>query len=198
MKKRSITGFITSLLFCSTTYAVLPGFYIGLQPGYSMLHYNNSILNATSSNITNNGFGGRVYGGYQFSPVWGTELGFEQFATAKFNRVTANGVSNISGSSNINAIDLVLKGTYPLGNSGFDAFAKAGGAYEMTSISNIISTHGGPNSANQFLFTYGFGFDYDICPELVTDLTWMRIQNSGGTTTTNADLLTLGLGYYFG
>ena len=204
MKKNLVTALIASTLAMTTSaYAILPGFYVGAQPGYSMLHYNNSTLNATTSSINNNGFGARVYGGYQFSQTWSTELGFEQFAVATFSNVTANnGVSNIYGTAKINAIDLVGKLTYPLSNSGFEVFGKLGGAYTIASISNVISNNGGPNSTNKFLFTYGLGLSYDICPEIGTDLTWMRIQNSGSnnntTSITNADLFSAGISYYFG
>lgn len=194
MKKLGVVFLASGLtLICPHLHALIPGPYLGGQLGYSRLDYSLANLNATSGTINSDGVGGRIYGGYQFNKYWSTELGYEKFSSANFNNLMPN---NRSGNSEVSAIDLIEKGNYPLGECGLSIFAKAGGAYTMNNVSNVITNNGGPRTVDKLLFTYGLGFNYQFSPKVISDLTWMRIQNN--QTVPNADLITLGLSYNFG
>lgn len=196
MKKRNIALSCLALLPISASLALLPGFYVGGQLGWSNVYYTPSTINAKTADFTTSGGGGRAYLGYQFNKLLSTELGYSKLYNASISNATIGTKTALSGSAQYSTIDLVGKGTVALSDSGFDIFAKAGGAYVMTQMASNITNAGGPNSVNKFAFTFGAGFDYSICPQVVTDLTYTRVVKTNEVP--NADLTSIGLAYYFG
>lgn len=178
----------------------MPGFYIGGQIGYAESYYNdgdfNSTNTTTSPSINNTGAGGRAYIGYQFNPYIGTELGYSILNNVTVRTLDAGGYSNIQGSIQNKAFDFVLKGTYPLIDSGFNIYVKAGGALLSRNTSAILCTASGVCDTTSGLFTYGGGFTYNILPHVPLDFSWTRIQQN--THIPNADLAAVGIGYSFG
>lgn len=182
-----------SLFLTSVCQALISGPYLGLQLGYGTINYGLSDIPSSQGSIQDGGFAGRVYGGYQISKYWATELGYEQFSSVSFNNVTSQ---DVSGTSKVSAFDWVGKFIYPLGESDFSLSAKAGGAYTVNKISGSVSQASSLSSTNVLQFTYGVGLNYSITPWVVTDLTWTIIQNTSSMPSSN--LYTLGLSYFFG
>lgn len=209
MRRLSSVIFLSaSTLFTSLSYAVAvptggaPGFYVGGQFGYSELYYTNSMLNATNTtgsftpSINNTGAGGRAYVGYQINPYFGTEVGYTYYNNAKIKSLDAGGYSNVSGTIQERATDLVLRATYPLINSGFNIYAKAGIALLSRTTSAVLCSASGVCDVTAGLFTYGGGFTYNILPKVPLDFSWTRVQQNNNIS--NADLAAIGIGYNFG
>ncbi|EKD74821.1 MAG: hypothetical protein ACD_44C00325G0002 [uncultured bacterium] len=176
-------------------YAILPGFYLGLQGGYSEVYYSPGDLNSTYSltTINNTGVGGRAFLGYQLNTYWGAEIGFSKFASADVQHLNAQGDS---GDIKEQAFDAVLKGSYPLLDSGFNIYAKAGGAVAKRQVAGSLQSSGLASINHNLLFTYGGGATYNLTRHIPIDFSWTRIQHN--ETITNADLMAVGIAYYFG
>ncbi len=198
---RTATTLSTLLAISTAVYAVaipngaLPGFYLGGQTGYSELYYTRSSFNASSGNINNAGIGGRAYFGYQLNHYIGGEAGYTAYAMADTNNMTVNS-QTVSGTIRHQAYDVVLKGTYPLVDSGFNLYGKAGVAYTRKTVSWILCATGGQCAANAALFTYGVGATYNLWPNVPIDFSWTRVEHN--TDISNSDLAAIGIAYYFG
>lgn len=192
MQKKLSYGLLLGLLSSSTAYAVFPGPYAGLTLGEAYTHYSASNTGLSSATVDNNGFGGSVYGGYQFNPNWGVELAYVQFPSTRFTNIT--GGAGSSGTVNENAVQLMLKGTAPISDLGFNITAKAGAAWINATASHAFSNGGAPDQA-RVTPAYGVGLSYDVTPSTPLEVSWTRIQNSGNIQ--DADLLGLSLTYFF-
>ena len=97
------------------------GIYLGAQAGYTRSHYD---LDAyLGEDFKKNELAGRVYLGYQLNQYLGLETGFTMLA----------GTDLPDGFGDVRSThwDLLLKAGAPLGDSGFRADLKAGGAHVM-------------------------------------------------------------------
>lgn len=176
-------------LFTSPCFAAYDGFYFGIAGGAANTHYKASNINdVTSAEIDNTGFGGRVYGGYQWTRNWAGELSYTWYPTTSFNNINGTGAH---GSISENATDLILKAMLPLGCK-FAVYAKAGVAYVNADRNGFLPQ----KDQSGFCPTYGGGFSYDVNPNVPIVVTWMRVQESNPMA--NADLLSLGIEYHFG
>ena len=199
--------------FATTGYAVESGFYMGVQIGNSKVNNGASTVQINSHKIgpikvygtevvtpSNTGMAERIYVGGQYNPFAAVELGFTHYAPSTFN-VTAP-TSTLTGNPQIRtiAIDLVGKGIFPVGNSGFGIFGKAGlaaasqsksGSLQVNSLGQPISGQGNKTSAN---LIYGLGVSYDVTQSWVADLTWSQIKAAGGIPTST--FLALGFSYH--
>lgn len=178
------------------------------------LGYSNVTPIAFGSSSRDTGFAGRLYMGYQLNCNFATEFGWSKFSNMTTNasesavdNVTGGPLfANVSGRLKTDVLDLVLKGILPL-EFNFNVYAKGGVAYLMDRV-NASGTITEPffalsgrasNNSNKFYPTFGLGITYDITPCLVGEFAWSHVQKVGGNSnTSNTDLITLGLGYYFG
>lgn len=206
MKFVKLTGLATAIFaafFFSPAHAIEAGPYIGGQVGQTNIHNLPRDVQTGTTPATvrttpsNTGFGGRVFGGYQFNRYGAVEGGYTYYSpsTYKPNVTTNCGDPQIRES----AFDVVGKGILPIGS--FGAFAKAGiavvrqsasGTLTTTTITNCGSEGGTTTSAKA---TAGVGVSYDINQNLVADLSFTRVF--GGGKIQPADLIALGISYHF-
>ena len=185
--KKIILALILSVM-TSVTFA--GPYYLGTDLGYSNTHYNGDALGA---NDDTTGFGARLFGGYQFSEYFASELGWTHFAAAKGNRVS---------SLYEHAYDLSVVGHYPLRDSGLSIFAKLGLAYIQAEKNYVGQGH---TYANLIRPTYGVGVASALTPHWSVDMQLSRIQGKSSAYTgfdsssnlPNADLYTVGAIYRF-
>lgn len=201
MKKPVLTlAMLSGLLITTGAQAAGEGAYVGGELGYGNIYQPKASAGLSSSGKSG-GIAGRIFGGYQFSDYFGTELGFTKFsnATIKFTQGTLTG----NGTIKSYAVDAVLKGIVPFQN-GFNLFGKLGAAYLDESSNNVTVTGAGgvsgtgSGSTDKVLPTFGLGAGYDINQNFTTDLSWLRIQATGNTNLQSTDLITAGLIYNFG
>jgi hypothetical protein len=209
-----------------------PGFYAGVEAGFDNTHYNATDVlseartaNAQSilfnypsaflyGNVDDQGNGGRLFAGYQFTQFLALEAGYTQFH--KTTSVGA-GIIPISRSENVSIInpfyqysgeltehaaDLVGKLTYPLGY-GFGVFAKAGVAYIASDRYINITTiqYDGRAIPAGTLFaksyqsvepTYGAGINYCI-PNTPLNISAAYTEIAGGGGISRASLISFGI-----
>ncbi|MBI5447452.1 MAG: outer membrane beta-barrel protein [Gammaproteobacteria bacterium] len=174
----------------------LPGFYLGGQMGYTQLGYDDGDFTNSSSitRVNNDGIGGRVYFGYQINHYFGAEAGYTLYGMA---RVTGfNNNSSLGGDIRHQALDIVLKGTYPLVDSGFNIYGKAGVAFVKETASQTLITAADYSDNNATLFTYGAGATYNIWPQVPLEFSWTQVLHNNEIA--NSSLAAIGIGYYFG
>jgi opacity protein-like surface antigen len=188
-QKILVSSFAAAMAFSGAAFASAPGFYAGVQAGWSNLS-NTPNMPGVSVDTKGAAFGLRA--GYQFDQNWAVEAGYTRLAKAKF---TYPGVG--SASMNLNVFDVVGKGTYGFDN-GFGIYAKAGVAHVRTSASGNIDGDNynlGSNSATRPVA--GVGVKYDFNQNVSVDVGVTRIFK-GGKMDFNADTVMAGVTYNFG
>jgi OOP family OmpA-OmpF porin len=199
---------IASLTAAGLAAAASNGIYVGGGLGYGTIYDSPQDAFVTSVTDGHGGLSGRVFGGYQFTPLIGLEFGYTKFSnTTVYYTNDANFTGNTyTGAASVvtYAIDLVAKGTIPLRN-GFSLFGKLGiaGINENPGTVTLTTTADDSTATldinhNGVFPTFGLGVGYEINKELTTDLSWMRMQHVGNSKVLSTDLVVLGLVYYFG
>jgi OOP family OmpA-OmpF porin len=205
IKQRILAAAILSVIATTASSAGLNGPYVGGDVGYGDIHQSHvGYLNTTSS--SSGGIAGRVFGGYQFSPMYAMEIGY-----TKFSNADVKGTSNVlTGVSKANfdtyGIDFVGRVQLVLGG-GFNIFGKVGAAY-IKEISTVNGTSSAPGSVganvhysdmeNKVFPTFGVGASYEFNLNILGDVSWMHVQHLGDNPVRNTDFVGLGLTYNFG
>lgn len=175
-------------------------FYLGIGAGYADTHWDNMVNGTTVSGLSvkDNGFAGRVFGGYNFNRFLAIEAGWTYLPKAKYQvaGVTTNTLKNY-------AVDLDGKVTAPL-VEGFGVYGKLGVGYLHTK-GTLSTTFGNTNSISHVGPVVGAGVSYHVTPNLVGDLGWTRYSGDGkidASTSTykyqpNPDVVLLSVAYEF-
>jgi opacity protein-like surface antigen len=186
---------------CST-YAVAPGFYMGIMAGPAT---NNAgtvqakTLSGTPPTTTvspkSNQFGSHMYLGYKGNQYAAAEFGFTYFSTIVYDN---KGVETCSGTeARARDLDAVLKLSYPY--AGFEPYIKAGAAivYSMTSggLNSSATSCGKTQYSNQVKPTYSLGVGYDLSQNWVADISFNRLIVPGSIS--SMTYLGLGISYHF-
>ncbi|OGT45017.1 MAG: hypothetical protein A3E83_05900 [Gammaproteobacteria bacterium RIFCSPHIGHO2_12_FULL_41_20] len=191
-KLRNLMFAFVAMSGINQSYAIAESFYIGGQAGRSNLHNKTQTITSGSNtelvSASNTGFGGRIFGGYQYTYL-GFETGFTYYYPSKYSNSITVGTPSITTT----ALDFVGKGTW-VSPIGLGVYGKAGIAIAFLGQSGSIN--GGGNST-KVRPTAGVGVSYDFAQTWVADVSWSRIFSAGGTTFQNADLIALGLSYHF-
>ncbi len=173
---------------------------MGSNVGYTNTHYGVSdYTSMTVASVSNTGLGVRPFAGYAFTQNWSLEAGYTRFANTTFENIQlapGNTISStntlVNGNVNQSSWDMVVKGALPFEN-GFGVYAKGGGAYVSARNDNGLSVY---SNVNKMRPVYGLGSTYDFNANVTADIDWSHIAKGSGIE--NADLVSAGLGYYFG
>jgi len=183
---------IAAGLFISTASfaSVSPSWYLGLQLGWTDTNYSSSDLDGVSTaSIDSDGFGGRVYGGYQHNENIAFEIGYTYFAETDVDNIGGGGGPD--GDITQYAIDATVKPMFPL-TYGLVVYARLGVAYVKPNDSSAVAS----DLDSEFNYLYGPGISYDITDNVVVDFSYTRINGSGDTEDT--ELAAIGIQYHFG
>ncbi len=170
------------------------GFYAGGSIGQAKFGGFCSAVSGFSCDDKDTAF--RIFGGYQFHPNIGVELGYANLGKGKFSG-TQSGVS-FSGEEKLTAWDLVAVGSWPLA-TGFSVFGKLG-VYHGEAKANVTGSSGGfsavgTGSASGSDLTLGLGAGYDFNRNLGARLEWQHYN--GFSDADNVDVFSLGVVYRF-
>jgi len=169
-------------------------FYAGLSLGQSKFGDECNQLSGFSCDDKDTAF--RIFGGYQFHPNIGVELGYADLGKAKFS--TSGSGGSVSGEEKFTAWDLVAVGSYPIG-TGFSVFGKLGLYYGKAeaSATAAIGAFGASASASDTGtdFTYGLGAGFDFNKNIGARIEWQRYN--GFSDASNLDVLSVGVLYRF-
>lgn len=161
------------------------GFVFGLEAGYANTHWSNLDIQGVS--ISDSGFAGRVFLGYDFNQFIGLETGYIYLPKS-----TADG---FDGSITNYAFDFLAKLAVPV-TSGLSLYAKAGLGYLRSNLSTDFNDGGDRSTVNA---AFGVGAGYEVIPNLALNLSWMRYTGNGSLNSSDyqpsPDALLFGLSY---
>jgi len=176
MSARAIVLFVAAIFLPSAALAQQGQFYAGIGFGQGRVAVPNldpvtlngiTFVSSSSGKSTDTGF--KVYGGYQFTPTWGLELGFSNLGnnyTANVNATAGGATTALTGFASVQSLHLAGTGTLPLGKSGFSAFGKLGLSSNKIDIGNICSgttcVAGGTASSSRTDVLLGAGMQYAV------------------------------------
>ena len=123
--------------------------------------------------------GGKIYGGYSFTPSFGLEAGYATFGKFK----------SAAGSLKADGFYADAVGTLPLGY-GFSALGRVG-VFNGKLDSSLAGDDRGTS------YKVGAGVQYDFDPKLGIRGEWERYRFDALGTKSNADMYSVGLNYKF-
>jgi opacity protein-like surface antigen len=190
--------------FCTSSYAVAPGFYVGLMEGPATNSAGTqqaqvSATTTTPATAKSNQWGSRIYMGYKINQYAGVEGGLNYFSTIRYDTKEVNTCSSVT--ARVRDFDVVGKADYPLGS--VDLFGKAGVAITYLTTSGALNPGSDPNNSScgksqyttKYNPTFSVGASYDLSQNWVADLSWNR--TSVGSAVGNVDFFALGISYHF-
>ena len=187
LRKQLLIALLASIALCSATSALADAgaAYVGFQGGYTNLDLDTSDFPTSGgvTNVSNNSYGLRLLGGYQFAKHWAAELGLTWFNSTD---VTASGTKqDVSQWS----VELAAKGILPIKDA-FSFYSKLGPSY-------ISQDRGGSlgNDEEQVTLYYAVGFQYDFKRNISFDISfnqWVGVGDLG-----SAYLIAGGISYSF-
>lgn len=133
----------------------------------------------------------KVFGGYEFDPVWGIEAGYDNFASTKF-KFTTDAMQPGTGDSNGYGVYFAGKGRYPI-NEQWEAYAKLGVAFSH----RHTSTSAGMNFKEDDTGVYaGAGLQWSFYPRWDFILEYERFGKNKPNGA-KADVFSFGTRYSF-
>jgi OOP family OmpA-OmpF porin len=195
IKNLSILAMIAGTV--STAYATGQGGYFGLMLGQSNLNGQNQTV-TISPGVTEtvqpegSGIGSGLFAGYNMNQYAAIEADFIFFSSMSYKTPTfSNDLKTRAG-----AFALLGKGMLPFWNSGFDIFAKLGGAYFYTKTSGKVEDVSiGTSTSSVFRPAIALGVSYDMTQNWVAELTYTSIRYSNSQIK-NPGILALGISYH--
>ncbi|MFZ2314300.1 MAG: outer membrane beta-barrel protein [Gammaproteobacteria bacterium] len=194
----------TTAAVAFNTYAVGPGFYMGVMTGPATNNGGTVYVQPAPGSTTlvqanprSNQWGSSIYLGNKINQYASIEGGINYFSTIQYS--TKNNVQTCSGLSVRNRdLHIVGKGEFPL--SDFSIFGKAGVAVVYQTVSGGFNTGingqcGKNQYTNKFSPTFSIGAGYDLSQSWVADVSWTRILVGGQSS--SVDFLGFGISYHF-
>jgi OOP family OmpA-OmpF porin len=144
----------------------------------------------------------KIFGGYQFTPYLGLEVGYNDFGRISSDASVVFGGSTFAGNAKIEAtaFELTGIGSLPLGHQ-FSLYGKLGVYYAETKSSADIRQTTAPfasgsasASDNNTNLTFGFGARYDIMRNIAVRAEWQRFSKVGSDSTGKGDIDVLAIG----
>jgi opacity protein-like surface antigen len=174
-----------------------PGFYLGVQKGYSAVHYPQHFYPGYYAHSTKgDGIATRVYGGFDLNHYLAMEFGVAYFYQPKF--IGVNYASWFTGITKNNIVFLWAKAMWPI-NPQWTLYGNLGIGYIARS-SFIL------NKSNHWIvfkdreiptLTYGMGTAYLLWPRWSMDLTWLHAPKQANDYLPASNLIAIGIRYKF-
>lgn len=186
-----------SLLVSSTVHSLgLSGLYIGLQGGYSDVHYTNDDLldeNHYAQKITYQGFAPRVFLGYNIIPYFAPELSVIYFTKPRFYHIDD---SDQTVEIKNNIVSVVGRFNLPV-FKGLTINGKAGAGYIVRNgiVHNNIRLL---PEGNFVTAIYGAGINYAWTQRWSADATWMQAPSNSRHRLPTSNYYGVGIMYRFG
>lgn len=181
------------------------GFFVGLQGGYGLTHWDNienhNTFNANVNVSRESGFVGRVFGGYMFNKYLGAEAGWAYLPS----RIKVRAASNTSSETTVHNWAADISGVFvvPIQDQ-FGVFTKVGLNYfnsnSAPDMENSTSTNLQEDDLGSWNVVYGAGVFYDVMPQIRVTAAWKRYTGHGDVNDKyqpNPDVFLLGLQYRF-
>lgn len=171
------------------------GASVGLAEARSVCNTNWLPAGTTIGGCDNSDQGWKVYGGYQFTPHWGAEVGYLDFGRQRW-AVAVGGALPATAEAEITAWQLVGTGTYPI-TPEFAVFGKLGlyrSSADVRASGTGVSVSASGDSTD---YMWGVGARWNFGRNLSMRIEWERFNNTGSNTTGTTDMDMLSIGAMF-
>ena len=171
------------------------GWYMGASIGQA--YYKHTCDGAPAGITCNNDdTAWRVFGGYQFKPSFGIELGFHTLGSVA---AQGSGPATVTQSADVRAVDVVYVGSWAMTNR-LALITKLGfyfGKMQVAAHPSGITRGWESRSTNDI--TYGLGIGYELTDHADFRLEWQHFGHFGTGNAPDLDihLFTLGAVYRF-
>lgn len=192
----SIATSITLLAVASTpalaAMSAASGWYLEVTGGGSK-QQNDSNGSLSSKNV---GMAGNGAIGYKFMPYVAGEAGYTQYS-----RVDLKSGGTLALKNRPYDYHAAIKGIIPIGNSGFEPFAKVGVArlktkYQVKDSDAVLAAGASSSDKSSTGYYLGAGAQYYFMPELAVVAQWARAHGNSDATG-SMDLYSVGLSFIF-
>lgn len=188
--KRVIFATLISIAAAFSATAMAQG-YIGVAAGQSDFKVDCSGTSSCDTNDT----GGKVYGGFMYTPNFGVEISYFDLGKAKAAGTDPD-LGIYSGSVKTDGFGLFAVALAPIDN--FSVFAKLGIASTKTKIDVSSSLLGSDSeSKRQTDFAWGLGAGYEFTKNFGARLEFERFRIKLADEKKDADFVSLGVTYRF-
>ena len=134
--------------------------------------------------------GGKIYGGFKFTPNWGAEISYFHFGKAK----ATLGLDSSELKASAFGAGVAFSGVL---TPGWTGVARLGVARVKTEVSATVGGISASDSENKTKAYYGVGIGYMLMPNLSIDATADFTKWKFDTDTDNVRLLSFGVTYSF-
>ena len=137
----------------------------------------------------------RFAGGYQFTPMWGTEVSYGDYGSASLGSFMGTPLGNWEASG----FQISGTGTFPLG-AGFDLIGKVGIAQTKLELNYSPAIGGGSDTATSTKLAAGIGAQYNVSKNITIRAQYEdlgKVGNDATTGTSKVTLLTAGVVFKF-
>lgn len=184
------------MVYPKISLAVPNGVYISGLLGSADLKYSTNSQHVAPASKDADHFAWRVDAGYKYNPNLAIELGYINWPDTNFKNV----LGSDSGKLDITqrSADLMGVFSYPI-NAAASIYAKGGITYiKATKDVNQDAHFLGVNSKKVETFNpiFGLGGNYEFYPNLLAELSWLRIPSGSGIAT--SDFFGIGLTFFVG
>ena len=169
--KKILGATIVAATFLTSFSAYAEGAYVSIDGGQA--NYSGDLAQGWDPN---NSFSYQIAGGYNFTPMWGVEVGYA--GLGKLNRpLTVSGVS-VGAELNTKSYYLAATGTFPM-NDKFSLFGKLGVANNKTDISgNALGVNVGVGTTNTTGLLAAVGGAYKLADNFTGTLAYTYFGNN--------------------
>lgn len=199
---------IASILLSLAGAASADGAYVGVGvlQGYADLPSYSGTISGSSVTLsgdkdTSTGF--KLFAGYNFTPNWGVEAGYNDLGNSYSFKGTVNGTPFTSNDIKAHNYYVAVTGTLPLNNQ-FSLLGKLGWVRNTADLSNVCASGScvsisSSSSRNQLL--YGVGMSYAFTPNWAAQLEYENYgkmtEDEAGMDTPKASSVALSVKYVF-
>ena len=195
MKRVLTAALLAASLVSGTALAQPAGMtpYTGPYVGASLL-FNNYETDSCPGDCDKTDLGGKVFGGFMFTPYIGAELAYGSYGKAKLNANVA-GV-NVLGELKTSGVSGFLVAQYPVEN--FRVFGKLGFAWLDNEVNlTVPGVISGDNSDTSTEIAYGLGAAFMFTRNLGIRGEWERLRYKWEGRKESLNVFSVGLQYNF-
>ena len=193
MKVTIITVVSVVLLSISNLAVASESFYIGASAGTS---YGRDVCDdlTTIGDCGDSDTGFKVYGGYQFTPVWGVEAFYTDLGEFTATDYSLGILNSINVSASADGIGTVATASWPIGDN-FAIFSKLGFLYWSVDSSASMGAQSASISDDGLALAAGLGLRYSLTENfgVRADWDWYSVGDESTTGDSDVDLFSAGI-----
>lgn len=199
MKKTAIALVVAGFVIASVAQAAPQAntFYAGAKAGWASAHHGVNQFKNAGFDVQRNSVAGGIFGGYQITDHFATELSLEEFGRFKAKHGTDQFKHNTYGAT------LSLKASYPV-LKGLDVYGRVGAALIRSDYKDINATSTEKSHKTKVSPVFAGGVEYAVTPALAVRAEYQWVSKVGKSNhpsikySPDIGTVSLGVSYRFG